>query len=281
MELDLNLGVIEEPCLIFGGAYSNLQATEAVFKAAEKMHIPAHRIICTGDIVAYCGDPQATVDLIRKNNIHTIMGNCEQSLATNSRDCGCGYETGSSCDLLSVKWYQYANAQLNQDSKEWMGNLAQSITFKMAGRRLRVVHGAVSSINQFIFPSTLKQIKQHELDLGGVDGIICGHSGIPFSQVIDQRLWHNAGVLGMPANDGTRRVWYSVLTPIGNQIEVAHRPLEYDFETAFDSMQRNNLPDEYAQTLITGIWSTDNIMPKEDSHLRGKIITAQNLIWKH
>lgn len=281
MELGLNLGVIEEPCLVFGGAYSNLQAAQAVFKAAGKKHIPGHRIICTGDIVAYCGNPQATVDLIRKNNIHTIMGNCEQSLAASSQDCGCGYESGSSCDLLSVKWYQFATAQLDQDTKDWMGNLAESISFEMAGRRLSVVHGSVSSINQFIFPSTKNLVKQRELDLSGVDGIICGHSGIPFSQMIDHRLWHNAGVIGMPANDGTRRVWYSVLTPNGNQIEITHHSLEYDFETAFNSMQRNNLPEEYAQTLLTGIWSSDDIMPEEDSQLRGKKLTAQNLSWHH
>ena len=279
MKADVNLGVIEEPCLIFGGAYSNLQATQAVFEAAERMHIPGQRIICTGDIVAYCGDPHATVDLVRKKNIHTIMGNCEQSLAANSQDCGCGYESGSSCDLLSVQWYQYASTQLDQDSKNWMGKLAQSITFEMAGRTLSVVHGAVSSINQFIFPSTPKKTKQHELDLSGADGIICGHSGIPFSQIIDQRLWHNAGVIGMPANDGSQRIWYSVLTPKDNQIEVAHHPLDYDFEAAFKSMNRNNLPEEYAKTLRTGLWDSDSIMPAQDRQLRDKAITPQRLVW--
>ena len=281
MMRDLNLGVIEDPCLIFGGAYSNLQSTQALFDVAKRKHIPADRIICTGDLVAYCGDPLATVDLIREKNIHTIMGNCEQSLAADLQDCGCGYETGSSCDLLSIKWYQYASAQLDRNSKDWMAQLAQSITFEMAGRQLKVVHGSVSSINQFIFPSTLKQIKQRELELSGTDGIICGHCGIPFSEFIDQRLWHNAGVIGMPANDGTQRAWYSVLTPKDNQIEVAHHPLDYDFEAAFKSMKRNNLPEEYAKTLMTGLWDTDNIMPAQDRQLRNKAITPQRLVWNN
>ena len=276
---DLNLGVIKDPCLIFGGAYSNLQATEAVLDAAEKLNIPGDRIFCTGDLVAYCADPKATVDLIRSKNIHVIMGNCEESLSAYSGDCGCGYETGSTCDVLSVRWYQYTGKILSDKTKNWMGQLPYSISFEMAGCKFKVIHGAVSSINRFIFPSTATHIKQEELKLAKVDCVISGHSGLPFSQMIGNCLWHNAGVIGMPANDCTTRVWYSVLTHNGNQIEVEHCPLIYDFKKAADSMRRNNLPEEYAKTLGTGIWATDNIMPAQDRRLRGKQITAQKIFW--
>ena len=279
MNQKLNIGKIDKPCLIFGGAYSNLQAINALFEAAEQKHIPAHRIICTGDVVAYCGDPQASVDIIKAQGIHVIRGNCEESIAANSADCGCGYDSGSACDLLSIRWYQFASARLNNQTKNWMGKLPQTITFQMAGFHLKVVHGAVSSVNRFIFPSTATHIKQAELDLGGMDGIICGHSGVPFSQIIDHRLWHNAGVIGMPANDGTPRVWYSVLTPEANQIRINHYPLSYEHGQAATSMQRNNLPQEYAQTLMTGLWHSDSIMPDEDRRQRGRALTAQCVTW--
>ena len=38
-----------------------------------------------------------------------------------------------------------------------------------------------------------------------IDAIIGGHSGLPFTQTLGSRLWHNPGAIGMPANDGTPR----------------------------------------------------------------------------
>ena len=281
MANSLNLGLIDDPCLIFGGPYSNLQATQALFTAAKKHGIEAERIICTGDTVAYCAEPQATVDLIRDNDIHVIKGNCEQSLAENLHDCGCGYEAGSACDLLSVKWYEFASTTLDQHTKNWMSELADSIIFEMAGRSLKVVHGSVTSINQFIFPATDENIKHQELDHSRAQGLICGHSGIPFSQILDTRLWHNAGVIGMPANDGTVRTWYSLLTPENGQITVSHHPLDYDYKTAAAEMRRNKLPLDYAQTLEDGFWPTDEIMPANDRHSRGVAIKSRTFVWNN
>ena len=38
-----------------------------------------------------------------------------------------------------------------------------------------------------------------------LDGVIGGHCGLPFTKVVGDRLWHNPGAIGMPANDGTPR----------------------------------------------------------------------------
>jgi hypothetical protein len=61
--------------LIFGGTYSNLQATEALLAEARRLGVPRERIICTGDVAAYCGDPYATTELVRDAGIHVVMGN--------------------------------------------------------------------------------------------------------------------------------------------------------------------------------------------------------------
>ena len=278
-KLITDLGTIDEPCLVFGGPYSNLQATTAILKVAEKHSIPKQRIICTGDVVAYCGEPKATTEIIRESEIHVVMGNCEESIGSNSMQCGCGYEQGSECDILSVQWFRYACEQLDDESKFWMANLPHVINFEMAGHKISVIHGAASSINRFIFPSTDIGLKKEELNLVNSDGVIAGHSGIPFSQLIDHRLWLNAGVIGMPANDGTSRVWYSILTPGENKIEVELIPLAYDFESAVDAMRKNKLPMEYSKTLKSGLWPTDEIMPARDRQCRGIALKPQKRTW--
>src|SRR5262244_3138629 len=67
--------------LVFGGPYSNLEATLAVLAEARRRAIPRERIICTGDIVAYAADGVATTVAVREAGVRAVMGNCEESLA--------------------------------------------------------------------------------------------------------------------------------------------------------------------------------------------------------
>lgn len=274
-----DLGVFDNNCLIFGGPYSNLQATQAVLAQAKMLGISSERTICTGDVVAYCADPQATVDLIHDSGIHVVMGNCEESLALDSSDCGCGYKKGSACELLAIQWYRYSSNHLSPGSKRWMGSLPRFITFEMSGRKLKVIHGGVSEISKFIFPSTPMEVKREELHAAGVDGVIGGHSGVPFSQFIGNRIWHNAGVIGMPANDGTPRVWYSVLQPEDEGVRIEHRELSYDFETAAQNMHANGLSEQYICALKTGLWPSDDVMPSKDRNARGVHLQPNVIFW--
>ena len=274
-----DLGVIHNECLVFGGPYSNREATQRLLAEVQSRRIAPDHVICTGDVVAYCADPQSTVDLIRNNGIHVVMGNCEESLATDADDCGCGYNEGSSCDLLSVQWYRYAREQLTRDAKQWMSSLPRSITFRMAGRRFQVIHGGVSSINRFVFPSTPSATKREELDLSTADAIVAGYSGVPFSEFIDNRLWHNPGVIDMPANDGTPRVWYSVIAPEQDGIRIEHHALSYDHETAAQSMRDNGFPEEYGLALESGLWPADDVMPSVDRQRRGMKLSSDTLRW--
>src|SRR3974390_2305334 len=100
------------PALVFGGPYGNLQATAAVLAEAARRGIPPARIVCTGDLIAYCGDPAATVDLVRRAGIHVVMGNCDEQLAQNAGDCGCGFPAGSACERASVAWFAHADAEV-------------------------------------------------------------------------------------------------------------------------------------------------------------------------
>ena len=123
MTTSLDIGEFDAPILIFGGPYSNLEAMEALIAAAESRNIPADHMLCTGDVVAYGADPQATVDLIRAAGIAVVMGNCEESLGEDSSDCGCGFDKGSACDVLATQWFAYASRALDVQAKAWMRSL--------------------------------------------------------------------------------------------------------------------------------------------------------------
>lgn len=173
------------------------------------------------------------------------MGNCEESLAAQAADCGCGFAEDSACAALSTQWYAYADRNANAESRRWIGSLPRRFELEINGRRLVVVHGGVTSINRFVFPSCTEAIEE-ELTASDRDGVIAGHCGLPFTRAVGGRLWHNAGVVGMPANDGTPRVWFSVLTPSDDGIVVEHHAIDYDYASAATKMRQSGLPEGYA-----------------------------------
>jgi predicted phosphodiesterase len=275
-----NLGNLTKPLLVFGGPYSNLQATTALFEQAAGMGIPAEQIICTGDVVAYCAAPVETTDLIRQSGIHVVQGNCEVSLGEDADNCGCGFDEGSTCDRLSAQWFDYARQQLDPASAKWMADLPAQIRFEMTGRTFAVVHGAPSAINRFVFPSTDAGEKQREILSTGCDGVIGGHSGLPFTQEIDGLLWHNAGVIGLPANDGTPRTWFSLIRPEADGIRIEHHTLDYDADAAARDMRLAGLAEEYARTLTSGLWDNCDILPQTEARAQGKSLFLSPYLWR-
>lgn len=274
--------VVDSSLLIFGGPYSNLEATEAVLAEALRRGIPPECTVCTGDVVAYGADARATVDTVRRAGVHVVMGNCEESLAAGAGDCGCGFTPGSVCDRLSSAWYAHADRELGPEERAWMGALPRRLDLEINDLRLAVVHGSVTEINRFVFASTRARLKAIELDAAGTDGVVAGHCGLPLTQVIGGRLWHNAGATGMPANDGTTRVWFSVLTPGPGlrTLTVEHHPITYDFESAARKMRAAKLPEDYASALETGLWPSCDVLPAAELEARGVPFTLGTTVWR-
>ncbi len=266
-----DLGRFSAPVLICGGAYSNLEALEALFEAADSLAIPCERIIHTGDVVAYCADPAVTAELLRERQVHAIQGNVEESLSASLPDCGCGFSEGTLCDKLSDEWFTFADARIGDDIRHWMGHLPQHLVFEIAGLRARVVHGSVREINRFLFAS--QPDPDFEAEFSSVatdcDMIISGHSGIPFTRRVGKKVWHNSGSLGLPANDGTPRVWFSLLTPDKEGLRIEHHALDYDHETSRSKMIEAGVCREYAQALGTGIWPSLDVLGESEKNQTG------------
>jgi len=267
------------PVVIFGGPYSNLQATQSMLEQAARRGIPPDHIICTGDLVAYCGNPRETIAAVRASGIRVVMGNCDEQLALGATDCACGYPAGSACDLMSAQWYGYANSQLDDVDRAWLAGLPKRIDIVIGERRLAVIHGSVSTINAYVFASTPKDVLAAELALAGTDGVIGGHSGLPFTRLLDGRIWHNAGVIGMPANDGTTLGWYSVITQVRAGLHIEHCSFAYDYKAAAAAMAAADLPEAYAVALGTGIWPSNDVLPPAERSIQGLPQMARSLTW--
>jgi hypothetical protein len=83
----------------------------------------------------------------------------------------------------------------------------------------------------------------------------------------------------MPANDGTTRGWYALLTPRGQAIEVAFRPLAYDHEAPARAMAARGLVSPYAEALSTGLWPSMDVLPPAERQAQGRPLAPRNLLW--
>lgn len=280
-----DLGDLDGPVLVFGGPYSNLEAAAAIRAEAERLGIPPSRTICTGDVIAYCADPGATVALIRDWGIPVVLGNVEEQLGAGAQDCACGFTPGSACETLSAQWYAHAEREITPGDRRWMAGLPRLIRFSLGGLRLAAIHGGVSRINRWVFASTPAAEKLAELALADADGapihgIVAGHCGLPFVDKPGGRLWCNAGTAGLPANDGTPRVWYALLTPEREgSLRIERRPLRYDFRRAAQKMRKCGLAESYARTLETGLWPPVDILPPPEQAAAGRPLSPLCDYW--
>jgi len=83
----------------------------------------------------------------------------------------------------------------------------------------------------------------------------------------------------MPANDGTPRVWYAMLTPQRGWLLVEHHALEYDHATAAAKMRAVGLPEGYAEALASGLWPSCDVLPPAERAARGKRLVPSRLFW--
>jgi predicted phosphodiesterase len=272
------LALAPGPVIVFGGPYSNLAATQAMRALAGSKQIPASNCICTGDLVAYCGQPLETVELIRDWGVAVVMGNCEESLAQTAPDCGCGFDSGTACATLSDQWYRFAAQRIDAATRTWMRQLPRMIEFEIQHRKVCVIHGGVRRINQFIYPSTSQSEKLSQFTDQQANIIIGGHSGLPFGESLGQSYWLNSGAIGMPANDGTPDGWYLLLDPDGGRLHACWHRLQYDALSEQQVMLERGLDNGYAQALLTGLWPSMDVLPTEERSMRGQPLRPESMV---
>lgn len=260
----MDLGQLDTPLVLFGGPYSNRHATEALLAYATSHGYGADQVICTGDAVAYCGEPVETVSLLRAFGGPVLAGNCEKQLAENALDCGCGFEEGTTCDVLSAGWYAHANKVVGSKTRAWMAMLPDVMVFQQAGLRFGVVHGGFTSINRFLWPTSpdaefAEEFAAFEAHFGPVDAIIGGHCGIAFEKNVGDKRWINTGAIGMPANNGKQTTEFLTL----QDGQVRFHTLRYDAHGAQQAMRDAGLVQGYHEALISGHWPSEDVLPPQ------------------
>ncbi len=242
--------------VLFGGLYSNYLALDAALRDVRARGVEA--IYCLGDFGAFGPHPDRVFPLLADAGVQCLAGNYDDSIGRELGDCQCGY-TDPRDNYFAQVSYDYTLANTSTANRAHLASLPKEIRFKAHGRRVLLCHGSPRRTNEFLWESTTStQFLEHLCDAHQADVILGTHTGIKWQrQLSAERLFANVGVLGRPENDGRTDVWYTLLTlDRGVAPKIEFIPIAYDHRRLADEMQREGLPGEFQETILTGWWTT-------------------------
>ena len=250
-----------------GGTYSNPYALRAFVRDARARG--ADRLWCLGDFGAYGAEPEAIWPLLVDNGIDCIAGNYELAIGRGDPDCGCGYADDDDNAFAAIA-YDYTLRNTSAQFAAWMRTLPTEHRESIDGLDLHLVHGSPLAVNDFWWESLPDHAHRMRIDASGADVICCTHSGLPWIKRVRDTLVVNVGVLGRPANDGGRHVWYALLDIVDGAATAELVALDYDWPAHAASMRNAGLPEAFTQAVETGWWTTclEIVPPAERSRGR-------------
>lgn len=238
---------------IISDIHSNPAALEKVI--ADARSHGCEKFLCLGDIVGYGYDPNACIDICRKENIPCLMGNHEAGLL----------------GRLPMQWFSevakkniYRQQQIvTADNKTWLDSLKYSTLIKTEkGFIAAFAHGTFTYPKRFDYINGYSDAAMEFADLKvkGIKALFVGHTHVA-EAYISERDSHlseffldlediapidlaanpctivNVGSCGYPRNQP-----YSIYCIYDDEKKTAtHRILEFDFEDYRQKMAAANV----------------------------------------
>lgn len=229
----------------FSDVHSNLLALEAVLEDIKGHSVDS--VYCLGDVVGYAPFPNEVIELLRKENIPTVMGNYDQGTGFELEDCGCAYRLAEEKQLGDLS-FQWTKERVTPENKAFLRTFQNEIRFEIDGKRFLLVHGSPRRINEYLFEDRPISSFQHIAKDAGADVIVCGHTHKPYTKKVGEVLFVNDGSAGKP-KDGDPRPCYALVDVSGGSVTVTFRRVPYDIATVASAIRASELPDRFADAL--------------------------------
>lgn len=233
---------------VFSDIHGNSVALEAVLKDIDSRNVDL--VFCGGDLVGYGAFPNEVICLLRKYKILTIMGNYDDGVGFNKDDCGCAYTDPQMKELgqISLEW---TKKRISFENRAFLRSLLERIQFTACGKKILIVHGSPRRINEYLYADRPEESVLRLFDDENVDIIICGHTHLPYTRVMDGKCLINAGSVGKP-KDGDVRAAYTLIKLTEGSLETEVIRVNYDVERMAQAIESSGLPGEFAAALRTG-----------------------------
>ena len=241
--------------LVLSDIHGNWEALDAVAAQARGAY---DAVVCCGDLVGYCADPNPVVDWVRANVAVVVRGNHDKVCA--------GLEDLEWFNPVARTAAEWTLLTLTPSNLEYLRNLPQG---PADVESFQILHGSPLDEDDYLISTFEVSQIQHYLDkrisffghthLQG--GFLCDWNGVrriggalPNGDTVldlDPDTWYllNPGSVGQP-RDGDPRAAYVLYDPEARLVE--YRRAEYDVGEAQRKIRAAGLPEILALRLETG-----------------------------
>lgn len=252
----INQGMInlQEKLAVISDVHSNSYALSAVLEDIGNYDIDL--IINLGDSLYGPIDPYGTFQMLNKSNILSIAGNQDREILD------CIHKPSANPTLEFVK------NELTLDAFAWLKGLPFD---QVINGDIYCCHGTPQNDEEYLLEKVepdhvaFRESKDITNKLSGLKQrtILCGHSHVPNSITIGDKLIVNAGSVGLQAYDDELPLYhimqnnspharYVILTRDENQYSAEIRSVDYDIESAATQSGKNGRED-WVRWLRTGM----------------------------
>lgn len=218
--------------------HSNIEALEAVLKKTK-----GSTIYCLGDLVGYGANPNEVIELIRSQNIKSIMGNHDFAVQSGNMS----YLNPRAA--LAIKW---TRKNLTEDNLNLLSTLPKVLRINRDNKRILLFHATPEDpiFGDYIHPETdpfkfQSYATEYEEEIIGL-----GHLHVPYIYRQLDKLIFNPGSIGQP-RDGNPLARYSKLDL--KSLKLTIHEVDYDRELSARKIVQADLPKVFATRLFKGI----------------------------
>ncbi|WP_447640352.1 MULTISPECIES: metallophosphoesterase family protein [Chitinophagaceae] len=240
--------------------HANLSALTAALRDI-KQHDPDH-IYCLGDLVNFAGWDNPVIDLIRQQQISCVQGNHDEGIGYEHKDFAFSYSNEAQKHFGHLSILR-VNKIITVSNRRFLADLPFMLQlefrFGIHPIRLAMVHGSISSNNEYVQENTSDEYLLEMMGSINADILLMGHTHIPYHKAIfceeeNRKIYRhaiNVGSIGKPKN-GTVDACYCLLefhhdetldNPDTLQVSFHHVP--YNTQEVIDRIKMDGMPDAY------------------------------------
>jgi predicted phosphodiesterase len=239
---------------VLSDIHGNLEAFRAVLGRIADLRID--RRVCLGDIVGYGADPNACIEIVRRESITCVLGNHDTRAI--------GMEEPDTFNAAAERAVLWTRAQLTDENRDLLAALPR----ELAREDAFLVHGSIHDTDRYILYA--RDLQDNFAMLRELPGrpAICffGHTHLPVAYssggagirqelgttialATERQYLVNPGAVGQP-RDGDPRAAFAVYDTDDRSVTF-HRT-EYDIAAAQEKIITAGLPPRLAERLAYG-----------------------------
>ncbi len=232
---------------VISDIHGNLAALEAVLSDIKQKNVDT--VCCAGDLVGYGPFPDEVIDLLRENQISSVMGNYDYAIGNSRIVCRCEYKDEEAA-LIGMASIQWTLESISEKNKEFLQRLPFEIDVGTDNYSVRVVHGSPRRNYEYLHENMDEKALYRLLLACRTDVLVCGHTHLPFTRRIGDMLLVNSGSVGKPKH-GNPQASYCIVEINGKtDAEICY--VKYDFEATAKAIIERGLPAKLAENIRTG-----------------------------